>query len=72
VPLSETQASDLARSKWSDPAFRNRTLNEWSEFAREKYQKYTNPPLVRPEWLSLSTLGLIALGLVVYSRSLKR
>ena len=72
VPVSETQALDLARSKWSDPTFRNRKLNEWSEFAREKYRKNIKPPLVQPEWLSLSTLGLIVLGLVFYSRGLKR
>lgn len=72
MPLSATEALDLATSKWSDPAFRNRKINEWSDFAREKYRKNIEPPLVRPEWLSLSTLGFIALGLVVYSRRLKR
>jgi hypothetical protein len=72
MPLSETEALNLATSKWTDPAFRNQKLNEWSQFAREKYRKNIQPPLVRPEWLSLSALGLIAFGLVMYSRSLKR
>ena len=72
MPLSETEALDLATNKWTDPAFRNQKLNEWSQFAREKYRKNIKPPLVRPEWLSLSALGFIALGLVVYSRKLKR
>jgi hypothetical protein len=72
MPLSETEALDLANNKWTDPAFRNQKLNEWSQFAREKDRKNIKPPLVRPEWLSLSALGFIAMGLVVYSRKLKR
>ena len=72
MPLSETEALQLATNKWTDPAFRNQKLNEWSQFAREKYRKNIKPPLVRPEWLSLSALGFIAMGLVVYSRKLKR
>jgi hypothetical protein len=72
MPLSETEALDLATNKWTDPAFRNQKLNEWSQFAREKYRKKIKPPLVRPEWLSLSALGFIVMGLVVYSRKLKR
>jgi len=51
--------------------FRNRKLNEWSAFARAKYQKGMNPPLIRSEWLSLTALLLIAFGLVGYSRSRK-
>ena len=72
MPVSEAEALDLAKSKWTDPAFRNQKLNEWSQFAREKYRKNIMPPLVRPEWLSLSALGFIAFGLIVYSRKLKR
>jgi len=72
VPISEAEAFDFATAKWSDPAFRNQKIAEWSRFAREKYQRNIKSSLIRPEWLSLSALGLIALGLVVYSRSLKR
>ncbi len=72
MPVSATEALYLARSKWSDPVFRNQKLNEWSQFAREKYKKNIKQPLVRPEWLSLSALGFIGFGLVVYSRKLKR
>ena len=72
MPISSAEALDLARSRWSDPAFRNQKLNEWSQFAHEKYGRLTKRPWVRPEWLSLSSLGFIAFGLVLYSRSLKR
>jgi ABC-type thiamine transport system substrate-binding protein len=37
MPLTEEEALDLARQKWKDPVARNRTLLEWSAFAREKY-----------------------------------
>ena len=59
MPISETEALDLATTKWKDPAFRNQKLNEWSQFAREKYRKNIKPPMVRPEWLSLFALGLL-------------
>jgi ABC-type Fe3+ transport system substrate-binding protein len=72
MPISSAEALDLARTRWSDAAFRNQKLNEWSQFAREKYGRLTKRPWVRPEWLSLSSLGFIAFGLVLYSRSLKR
>jgi hypothetical protein len=63
---------DLATTQWTDPVLRNQKLNEWSEFALEKYRKNIKPPLVRPEWLSLSSLGFIVFGLIMYSRNLKR
>jgi ABC-type Fe3+ transport system substrate-binding protein len=72
MPVSEREALELATAKWTDAAFRNQTLNEWGKFAREKYGRKLTPPIVPSEWLSLSTLGLIACGLVFYSRSLKR
>src|SRR5690242_1494904 len=72
MPISSAEALDLARTRWSDAAFRNQKLNEWSQFAREKYGRLTKRPWVRPEWLSLSSLVFIAFGLVLYSRSLKR
>jgi hypothetical protein len=71
MPISEAEALELAKTKWKDPVFRNRKLNEWSAFARAKYQKGMNPPLIRSEWLSLTALLLIAFGLVGYSRSRK-
>ncbi len=77
IELYETKigphiGAQVIAKAWSDPAFRNQKLNEWSQFAREKYRKNIKPPLVRPEWLSLSALGFIVMGLVVYSRRLKR
>ncbi|HEY7166618.1 MAG TPA: ABC transporter substrate-binding protein [Candidatus Binatia bacterium] len=72
MPVSAAEALEIARTRWNDPAFRNQKLNEWSEFARAKYRKHFEPPLIRPEWLSLSALGFIAFGLVMYSRSISR
>jgi hypothetical protein len=72
MPVTEAEALDLATTQWTDPVLRNQKLKEWSEFALEKYRKNIKPPLVRPEWLSLSSLGFIAFGLIMYSRSLKR
>jgi ABC-type Fe3+ transport system substrate-binding protein len=69
MPVSAAEALELANTKWKDPAFRNQKLNEWNQFARAKYQTGIKPPLIRPEWLSLFALALIAFGLVVYSRS---
>jgi ABC-type Fe3+ transport system substrate-binding protein len=67
MPVSENEALTLAKTKWRDAAFRNQKLNEWVDFARTKYQSRIKPPLMRPEWLSLSAFGLIAFGLFVYS-----
>ncbi len=72
MPVSAAEALDFAKNRWSDPAFRNQKLSEWSAFAREKYGREIKRPWVRPEWLSLSSFSLIAFGLVLYSRSLKR
>ena len=68
MPVSATEALEMAQTKWKDPAFRNQKLIEWAEFARVKYQTETKPPLIRPEWFSLSGLVFVIFGLVVYSR----
>ena len=68
MPISAAEALKIAQTQWKDPAFRNHKLIEWAQFARAKYQTRTKPPLIRPEWLSLFGLGLIAFGLVSYSR----
>jgi spermidine/putrescine-binding protein len=67
MPVSEKEALELAKTKWQDPAFRNQKLNEWVQFARAKYQVGIKPPLIRPEWLSLIALVVIASGLVLYT-----
>jgi ABC-type Fe3+ transport system substrate-binding protein len=69
IPISAAEALQIAQTQWKNPAFRNQKLNEWAQFARVKYQTRTKPPLIQPEWLSLSALVLIAFGLVSYSRS---
>ena len=66
MPISEKEALELAKTKWQDPAFRNRKLNEWVQFARAKYQSGIKPPLIRSDWLSLFGFLALALGLVVY------
>lgn len=72
MPISAAEALDLAKTKWKDPAFRNQKLNEWRRFARAKYRTGIEPPFIRPEWVSLSALALIAFGLVLYSRGRPR
>jgi ABC-type Fe3+ transport system substrate-binding protein len=67
MPVSEKEALEFAKTKWQDPAFRNQKLNEWVQFARAKYQVGIKPPLIRPEWLSLAALFVIAFGLVLYT-----
>jgi len=67
MPVSEEEALELAKTQWRDSTFRNQKLNEWTEFARAKYQKNIKPPLVRAEWVSLLGFGLIAFGLFTYS-----
>jgi hypothetical protein len=72
MPISEQEALELSRTKWHNPAFRNQKLNEWIHFARAKYQRDINPPLIPPEWLSLFGFGLITFGLATYSWRAKR
>jgi iron(III) transport system substrate-binding protein len=71
MPISAPEALELATTKWQDPAFRNQKLNQWTQFARAKYQVGIKPAPIRPEWLSLIALTLIAFGLVVYSHGRK-
>ena len=71
MPVSEKEALELAKSQWRNSTVRNQKLNEWTEFARAKYQKNIKPPLVRAEWVSLVGFGLIAFGLFTYSRKTK-
>ncbi|MDH3445785.1 MAG: extracellular solute-binding protein [Deltaproteobacteria bacterium] len=68
MPISGDEALVLAQTQWRDPAIRNQKLNEWSRFARTKYQLGMEPPMIRADWLSLWTLAIIALGLVLYTR----
>ena len=68
MPVSAAEAFKIAQTQWKDPAFRNQKLIEWTQFARAKYQRRTNPPLIRPEYLSLFGIGVIAFGLFSYSR----
>ena len=63
MPISASEALDLAMTKWKDPEFRNQKLNEWIRFARAKYQTGIKPPLIRPEWFSLIRLGFDCLRL---------
>jgi ABC-type Fe3+ transport system substrate-binding protein len=67
MPVSEQEALDLAKTSWRDPSLRNQKLNEWTHFARAKFQRDIKPPVVRAEWVSLLGFGLIAFGLVTYS-----
>jgi hypothetical protein len=71
MPVSAAEALDFAKNKWKDPAFRNQRLIEWSQFARGKYQTGVKPSFIRSDWLSLIAMVIIALGLIVYSRSSK-
>jgi hypothetical protein len=39
LPLSETEAMQLATGPWRDPVIRNRKKIEWQTWAQEKYRK---------------------------------
>ncbi|HSV27649.1 MAG TPA: ABC transporter substrate-binding protein [Sedimentisphaerales bacterium] len=63
VPVTEQQVLDIAsQGLWDDTAFKNRTLREWSDFARAKY---AGPPTLasRLRWLPAA----VALALVIYA-----
>jgi hypothetical protein len=66
MPVSESEATRLAREKWKDPAFRNQKLNEWALFARNKYRAYLRPPLISSEWLTLFSSVILVTGLLFY------
>jgi len=36
-PITEEEALELARTRWSDAGFRNRKRTEWTQFAKRKY-----------------------------------
>lgn len=72
MPISEDEALQLAKTKWQDPAFRNQRVNEWTQFARVKYQSDIKPSLIRSDWLSLFAFVLMAFGLLVYSSKRRR
>jgi spermidine/putrescine-binding protein len=72
MPISEDEALQLAKTKWKDPAFRNQTVNEWTQFARVKYQRGIKPSLIRSDWLSLFAFVLMAFGLLLYSSKRRR
>jgi ABC-type Fe3+ transport system substrate-binding protein len=66
VPISEAEALELAQS-WRDPEIRNRTLANWTGFAREKYGSYQVPLSVRIfDFITLIFPLGIAGGLVIY------
>ena len=39
APITEQEALELAKDKWSDSELKNRMKAEWDAFAREKYKK---------------------------------
>jgi ABC-type Fe3+ transport system substrate-binding protein len=65
LPVSEAEALQLAAQKWRDPAWRNATLNAWTQFARRKYQEGLTLPSLRPEWFTLAAGGLALGGVLV-------
>lgn len=67
MPVSADEALAMAKTKWSDPEFRNQKLNEWTHFARSKYLFGVTPPIIRSEWYSLVVFALLSIGLVTYS-----
>ncbi len=39
VPLTESEAMEMARGRWSDPGFRNRQQIEWQKWAAAKFRR---------------------------------
>ena len=39
VPITEDEAMRLSETEWKEPDFRNRKLQEWGEFSREKFRR---------------------------------
>lgn len=37
-PITEAQATDLARGEWKNPVYRQRTLIEWQQWAKRKFR----------------------------------
>jgi ABC-type glycerol-3-phosphate transport system substrate-binding protein len=67
MPISGDEALTLAKTRWKDPEFRNRKVNEWIHFARSKYLLGVKPPIIRSEWYSLFAFAFLCLGLIAYS-----
>ena len=38
IPITAEEGLQIAPSKWKKPDYRNRKLNEWNRFARQKYR----------------------------------
>ncbi len=43
LPVNEAELLKMA-DKWDDNVFRNKTINEWVAFAKDKYKKLANQP----------------------------
>ena len=67
MPITADEALKLAKTKWTDPVFRNQKLNEWIDFARSKYLLGVEQPIARSEWYSLFAFVFLSLGLLAYS-----
>ena len=39
VPITEDEAMRLSETEWKEPDFRNRKLQEWGQFSREKFRR---------------------------------
>lgn len=42
MPVTEAEALEMARTKWSDQVFRGRQMTEWVNFALKKYKRVAN------------------------------
>jgi ABC-type Fe3+ transport system substrate-binding protein len=63
VPITEEQALDIARKGlWNDAAYKNKTMKEWSDFARSKYASGENWTY-RLRWLPAA----IAMAVTLYT-----
>jgi hypothetical protein len=68
MPVSEDEALAFAKTRWKDAAFRNKKINEWTQFARSKYLSGVKPPIIRSELYSLIAFAFLSVGLVAYGR----
>jgi ABC-type Fe3+ transport system substrate-binding protein len=65
MPVSEAEALRLAEDNWHQAAFRNATLNAWTQFAKRKYQTELSWLSLLPQWFTLIVAGLGLSGLLV-------
>ena len=42
MPITESEAMELARGAWKDPEIRNEKIKEWGQFAKEKFKEARN------------------------------